>query len=202
MVVVAQQAFVGARVTDSVTSIDAGRAARLKAAGFDGVMQYLGDVTADALQAILGAGLGFMPCTYADRFDGPTTVAELQAIGYPKGGTVWLDVEGVALMAPADIIAKINAWGAAVAFAGYVAGMYVGAGCPLTSAELWALNVTRYWHSLSRVIDRLGVLAEPECGWCMLQLFDSQMRAGVWVDINAVQKDYRGRLPIWAIASP
>jgi hypothetical protein len=202
MNIVSATAKVGARGTDSVTLIQSATMAQnLKAAGVDFVLQYLGSVTAEHVGFILAAGMAFMPVTYADKFDGPTTVAELQALGMPKGITTWLDVEAVGTMDPTLLKSKINAWAKAVQAAGYVAGLYVGAGCPLTSIELYQLAVTRYWHSLSRTVDRNGADSCPACGWCMYQLFPSETVGGVWSDYDFVQQDWQGRLPTWAVAA-
>ncbi len=192
---------VGARLTDSVQIVDASHAFAIKSIGVDGVLQYLGTVTASIVGGIIAAGLGFMPVTYADKFDGPSTVAQCKAIGYLPGGTVWLDVEGVATMNPHALKSLINAWAIVVQAAGYVAGLYVGAGCPLTSLELYQLKVTRYWHSLSRILDRNGQIAEPGCGWCMYQLGPSRDWAGVWVDVNFAREDFRSRSATWMTQS-
>jgi hypothetical protein len=201
---IVEPARVGARGTDSVTLIDtATRAANLKASDVDFVLQYLGSVTSSVIDNILGQGMAFMPVTYADRFDGPTTVAELTSIGCPKGCSVFLDVESLApSMNTTALMLSIDDWATAVQAAGYLAMMYAGANALLTSQELWDRKVTGYWKSLSRVTDRNGLLAEPECGWMMHQLYPSVMRGGVWSDINFIQQDYRGRVPAWVRASP
>lgn len=193
---------VGARGTDSLTLIDtAERARALKEAGADFAMQYLGTVTSQAVDAILGAGLAFMPITRANRFDGAAAVAELAALNLPSACTVWLDVEDDASTAPATLRRQIDDWATAIIAAGFEAGIYVGAGCPLTSIELYALKVTRYWKSQSRVIDRHGQLAEPSCGWCMIQTFPSVTWADVLVDVDIIQQDYRHRLPSWTVTA-
>lgn len=203
MNIVSMPATVGARGTDSVTLISTpAQAQALKAAGTDFCLQYLGSVTASIVSTILAAGLAFMPVTYADKFDGPTTVNELKAIAYPSGGTVWLDVEAVATMDPTALKTAINNWASSVQAAGYVAGLYVGSQCPLTSLELYQLRVTRYWKSASMIIDRNGALAEPACGWVMFQLNPSITWGGVWVDLDFIQQDDQSRVPTWAVAQP
>lgn len=201
------QAFIGARGIDSEPYSHTGeqvKAKALKDSGIDFVVLYLGAVTPGIVANVVGAGLGFMPCTYADQFDGSTTVARLTALQLPKGCTVWLDVEGERIcppqIEPLLLQAKINAWASAVIDAGYIAGLYVGAPQPLTSAELYALKVTRYWKSASRILDRNGQLAEPACGWCMFQSYPSRDWAGVWSDVDFIHQDYRQRLPSWVVA--
>ena len=118
----------------------------------------------------------------------------------PQNVTVWLDLEGVPVTTmPPELAAKINAWAHAVQGAGFVAGLYVGAGCSLTSEELYALAVTRYWKGASRIVDRNGELAEPKCGWCMVQLQPCNTnRNGVLVDLDVAQEDYFGRSAFFA----
>ena len=62
-----------------------------------------------------------------------------------------------------ETILRVNAAASALQTASYEAGMYVGAGCPLTPSQLSGLAVTRYWHSCSRAL-------EPARGYCMRQL--------------------------------
>lgn len=191
---------VGARGTDSLTLIDtAAKAQALKASGIDFALQYLGTVNAAVVDIILDAGLAFMPVTRANHFDGPTAVAQLNALNLSPACTVWLDVEDDATVDPAILKQKINAWATAITAAGFQPGAYIGAACPLTSLELYQLKVTRYWKSQSRILDRNGQLAEPSCGWCMIQTFPSVMWAGINVDVDIMQEDYRNRLPSWVV---
>jgi hypothetical protein len=191
----AELAYVGARGTDCVTSLTPGTAVAFKTTGIDFSVRYLGTVTPGELQGILDAGLAFMPVTYADRFDGPTAVAECKALGLPLGITVWLDAEGLSKMPTADVIAKINAWATAVKAAGYEPGLYVGDSVPLTAQELYALGVVRYWRSMSMV-------PEPRCGFCMTQVQPTQnwRGVGVPVDLNMIGADYFMRRPTWTVA--
>ena len=193
-------ARVGARGVDTDTPIDAAHASALHAAGVDFVVSYLGLVTPTMLGAIVGAGLGFMPVTYADAFDGADTCAALGALAIPRGTTVWLDVEGIATLDPQLVKSRINAWAESVEHVGMVPGLYVGEGCPLTSLELYRLAVVRYWRAPSLLLDRNGQPAEPACGWCMHQLFPSLMVGGIWSDFDFIGEDDRGRLPAWVEA--
>src|SRR5262245_54219990 len=92
-------AFVGARGIDSLAFSQYGTASQaraLKASGIDFVVGYLGAVSSERLQAILAAGLAFMPVTFAGEYnDGAADeIVQLRALGIPKGATVWLDFEG------------------------------------------------------------------------------------------------------------
>jgi hypothetical protein len=95
------------------------------------------------------------------------------------------------------LMANINAWAGAVVAAGYQAGLYVGADSLMTSQELYQLHVTAYWKSQSRIVDRYGNLAEPSCGWCLLQTYPSISLASINVDVDIMQQDYQSRLPSW-----
>lgn len=154
---------------------------------------YIDHVTPQELADQTSVGIAFMPVTYALEFDASRAIARLQALGIPTGVTVWLDVEGMNLD-PMTTIVKIDAWANAIAAAGYEAGLYVGAGCPLTSTQLSWLAVTRYWHSCS-------IALEPGRGYCVIQLRPNDVTiAGRDVDINVIQPDYRGDLPTVAAA--
>jgi hypothetical protein len=202
-----ENAFVGARGTDSVQAIDAAHAQALKTWGMDFAIRYLGSVTSSEIDAILDAGLAFMPVTYGLKHGTPLhqalglmygdrSVKQAQALGIPKGTTVWLDLEDCTGTAK-EISSFVNSWSSVVSGAGFMPGLYVGAGAVLSSAELYALSVVRYWQSLSKEVDARGQIAEPGCGWCMIQLFPSVTVAGVFVDVDVVQQDYRNRTPAW-----
>ena len=155
---------------------------------------YIEKTTVAELSAQLAAGIAFLPVTYALDFDSTSQIARLKALGIPRGVTVFLDVEGVGL-SPATLIVKINAWAAAMVAAGYEAGLYVGAGIPLSDVQIYALAVTRYWHSVSRVPD-------PSVrGCCIRQLRpDDVSPTGADVDVDVTEPDYEGGLPTLAAA--
>jgi hypothetical protein len=190
-------AAVGSRGIDALTLVNTPAvAAGLKKSGVDFVGQYLGRVTPASVACLLEAGLAFTPITYADIFDPNDGLEVLKLLGAPSGCTVWLDVESVTTLTVAELQQKINAWASALAGAGYQPGVYVGCLSLLTSAELYALKVVRYWKSQSCVRARFNNLVEPTCGWCMYQLYPSVSWAGVWSDVNFVQQDHKGRLPV------
>ncbi len=207
---VAKDAFVGARGVDSVQAITTSALADgLRTSGIDFCVRYLGSLSASEADVILGAGLALMPVTFSRKpgwipsqqlgtLDGNNSVSQCVAAGIPKGCTVWLDLEGPGGHAQ-DIVDWVNAWASVVKQAGYDPGLYVGYAAQLTSHELYALLVDKYWHSISRVTDSAGQLAEPGCGWCMFQLQPSRMWAGVWSDVDFIQQDYLGRLPVWCV---
>lgn len=65
----------------------------------------------------------------------------------PQHVTVWCDLEGVAVGAPAEqVIAFCKNWYAAVRGAGYEPGLYVGYGSGLNASDLYyKLPFKRYW---------------------------------------------------------
>jgi len=194
---IAKLAYVGARGCDSVQFSQGGgvhEAQALADLGLDYFCGYLGSITPARLQAILAAGMAFMPVTYAEQFDGVRTVAQCEALGLPAGVTVWLDLEGSDLTDAYATAAKINLWARAVTAAGYQPGLYVGAPQPFTAAQLYALGVVRYWRSPAAI-------PEPQCGYCAIQLWPSVTWAGLLIDIDVVQQDRQGRLPTWAVAA-
>ena len=208
-----EQAFVGARGIDSVAFSQAGvavQAKALKETGIDFVVGYLGAMTKSRLAIVLAAGLAFMPVTFAGEYeDGAADeITQLKALEIPAGCTVWLDLEGLKAFhtQPQLLASKINAWADKIAENGWMPGLYVGSPQPFTSAELYALHVVRYWWGLGSCRDRHGALAEPSCGWCMIQQYHGEKlgmmwkNTGVFVDTNGVNKDYRKRVPSWVIA--
>lgn len=185
---IAVQAPFPALGVDCVTTLSADHASALRAAGLRFACRYLGSLSAPELSDILAAGMMACPVTYADRFDGAASVADLEELHVPTGVTVWLDVEGVSNVAPNELIEQINAWANVIAGAGYQPGLYVGANGVLSAAELYSLQVVRYWRSMSLV-------PEPACGYCLTQLQPTIVLAGVSVDVDVIGHDYRGRLP-------
>ena len=208
-----ETAFVGARAVDSLPFSMGGTTAQalaLKASGVDCMIGYLGSMNAARLKAVLDAGLAFMPVTVAGEYNdgGADEVAQLQALGIPAGATVWLDLEGLKAWktSPPELIAKINAWADAILAGGWMPGLYVGAPQPLTSRELYALRVQRYWWGLGKPVDRMLALVYPDCGWCLIQQWHGQKNGllwkntGVMVDTNGIQMDHKNRLPVWVVA--
>lgn len=206
-------AQVGARGVDSLPFSQAGtrqQAIALADNGIDFFVGYLGAMSPERLAHVLLAGLGFMPVTFAgEYFDGAADeLAQLQALGIPPGCTVWLDLEGDKSFKwpAADLIRLINEWATKLAAAGYQPGLYIGSPQPLTGDELSALKVVRYWKAPSRIGDRTGKIWDGPSGigHCMFQMWPQMMwrSTGVFVDVNIIGQDYRGRVPSWVVPSP
>lgn len=191
---------------DCITTLDAVRCKGLVGAGMRFACRYLGSLTVAERDVILASGMGISPVTYgrtswdglssgAGIVDGGVDLAHLTDAGIPSGATVWIDLEGVpSSTSAADVEAWVDARSYRLKKAGYDVGLYIGAAPGLSGDQAYSLpNVDRYWRSLSRV-------PEPTCGFSLLQLFPTTMIAGTSVDVDCVQQDWHGRLPImvWA----
>lgn len=194
---------------DTAARLDAKHCALLKSDGVTFVVRYLSlhapsvlDLTKGERDAILNAGLGLMVVQHV-RFEGWSPTAELGAedaaaaihhareLELPNGSVLWCDLEGMnAASTNEDAIAYENAWSRAVLLAHYDPGVYIGAGVPLTSLELFKRFVARrYWRSQSNVPD------VASRGYQMVQLFPSITMAGIPVDVNFAQSDHKGSRP-------
>ena len=185
---------------DTTQRLDAAAYARLYARGFRFRMGYLDAMTPAELEACLASGTAFVPLTYADEFDGDHTLARAAALSLPRGTTIYLDVEALSLSSD-DAIARINAWAAKVVGAGFVAGLYVGAGVPLTAYELTSLSqITRYMEGCSRLLGRDGLPQVPKRGYGIKQgrPFNTVVE-GVLVDVDFLCEDYDDDLPTWVV---
>lgn len=199
----AQPAHVGARGFDCVTVLSptSARALRMHPdLPMAFACRYLGSLTALELSDTLSAGLGVMPVTYGNTpmtaEQGAIDVQQLRALGFPPGITCWVDLEGVT-RDKGSLIDGINRRTYAIEDAGFHAGLYVGAGQPLSAVELYGLPfVTGYWRGLSR-----DIVTPAERAFQMMQCYPTVVVAGVSVDINFVTQDYKGGLPVWAAAS-
>lgn len=206
---IVETAFLGALGCDCDSKIGLLAAQRLAGIGMKFIVRYVsldttegpGDLDKNEVHDILSGGLalmtvqhvrypGWVPSAQMGSDDGGHAARHTVGAGIPAGVTVWCDLEGIKGTAQ-ETIDYVKGWHQSVRSAGYGTGIYVGGGCPLTSAELYSLPVDRYWRSFSAVpnVDRRG--------YCMLQLYPSTMVGGVPVDLNVVQKDYLGGLPRW-----
>jgi hypothetical protein len=115
--------------------------------------------------------------------------------GVPQGYTLATDMEGPQPNAHEGWIALADAAADVVQAAHSISAAYAGFGVGLTSAEWYELKSTRYYKSGSRVVDRFGLIAEPECGWAMVQgqPFNVRHPSGVVLDLVALWEDYEGR---------
>lgn len=201
-------AWVGARGFDTVATISAEEAAKMKAAGLDFAVRYLPSLTAAEAKGITDAGLALMGVTYGRAVgsvpapgDGTakaySSVQEAKLIGLPNSSVIWLDLEGAGGTSD-QTVAFCKEFYDECTHWGCEPGIYVGAQPNMTSAQLYSLPFRHYWKGQSQLYNA-GVLVEPNCGWQMVQLFPSIKVADTLVDVNFIQQDYKGRLPIWGV---
>ncbi len=208
----------GATGFDTDTALSASAAQAFVQNGFTFVIRYLslgasedeGDLSTAEAQNILNSGLALMAVQHVDYPGwtpsetlggqyGANAAANAQEVGLPGGMNIWLDLEGVADgVSSSDVIAYCNAWFAAVAGAGYLPGLYVGADAILNSRELYYdLNVEYYWQSGSEVppVDVRG--------YCMAQtISDAYEIDGCAYDRDVIQADSMESTPVWLIVGP
>ena len=206
-----QPAAPNLRGFDTNTVINAQQAAAFKTAGYSFCIRYLArnngqgsnDLSFNEASIILNAGLalsavqhvlnpGWSPTATLGTTYGTNAATNAASIGLPKGMNLWCDLEGVATGTPAQqVIDYCTAWYNAVAAAGYVPGIYVGANCILTGTQLYEnLPFQHYWKSLSNVPEI------PNRGYQMIQTLGSPV-SGVSIDNDTTQNDQKGGTVIW-----
>ena len=195
---------------DCDTAITAEIAEQFYAQGYKFCFRYLSldvepsqDLSPGEATDILNSGLALMPVQHVRKLgwsptqslgqqDGQDAVANAQDVGFPAGVNVWCDLEGASDTAqPQDVIDYSQAWYDAVNVAGYVPGLYVGAGAILTGQQLYDLPFEHYWRSQSRVPDI------PNRGYQVVQLMPPIQINGISVDIDIVQNDKKGGQAQW-----
>lgn len=210
---VVRDARPGAKACDMFSHITPSQAKALRADGFELVFLYAELVTAADLDAAAQAGLavGFVmeglgvttqPSAALGTRMAQTAIARLRGLAIPSGVTLFSDLEGEGRPTGAWID-YANAAADTTEGLGDIAGAYVGAGLGLTSQELYALRVHRYWKSGSQVLDRNGQHAEPSCGWCVVQgtpLDYAHAQSGLKIDLDVVWEDYAKRSITVAVA--
>lgn len=176
--------------------------------GFQWVGRYLEVLTVAERDLIFGAGLAIAPLTEATVKEvltrttgtarGVQTRDRASSLGMPAGVSIAIDFESP--MAGGDVAAHVDAMAVEIRGGSYGAALYIGSPQPLTSAALFSLLPAPYWRGAGRIVDAAGELAEPECGWAAIQLspLERAELAGVKVDVDVTQTDYRGRtLTMW-----
>jgi hypothetical protein len=208
----------GALLIDTDTRLTPELIAAIRAARPDigGVIRYVslvhpgvaGDIDAAEALAIATAGWGlmlvqhcpysFLPSISLGEAYGTAAANNALAAGYPRRASLWVDWENYAAAGAAGI-AYLNEWSGIVGALGFLDGVYPAFGqggvTPLASDELyWGLGTTRYWQPASADAPVPAVR-----GPCMRQQLPT-MIAGVAVDLDIVEADARGGLPVWAVA--
>jgi hypothetical protein len=196
---------------DTAEVVTAANAADFFSQGFRFCARYVSrvaqqgpsDLTASEALGILGAGLALLPVQHV-RPEGWAPTPDLGAsdgvhaayhaftLGFPAGVNVWCDLEGVISgTAPQPVIDYCNSWYSAVAAAGYLPGLYVGANAILSGQELYqSLRFSHYWKSLSTV---------PDVAVRSYQMIQSNEHTlnGIDIDENRTQNDLRGGTVVW-----
>ena len=200
----------GAKGVNTVATFGSATAAKFKSAGYSFVVRYLGALTAREASVIIGQGLGLLAVGYSRRpgwiptgpegkADGILKIDQAENAGLIPGMTIFCDLEGPGGEGLRErCIDYVNEWAAPIQAAGFVAGLYVGYGVPLTPDELYhELAVTAYWHSCSQV------QAVAHRGYQMTQLYPpNRTVCGTKVDIDFIQADAKGDTPMWMIDAP
>lgn len=205
-----EAAAAGLKGFDTDVPVTSATAAAFFADGYRFCIRYVtrspaqgsADLTAAEAADILGAGLalfvvqhprfaGWAATQKIGAADGVYAAYHAHTIGFPAGVNVWCDLEGVSSQsAAADVIAYCNAWYDAVAKAGFVPGIYVGANAILDGTALHNLKFMHYWKSLSTVP------AIPVRGYQMVQSNEHDAH-GISIDDNVTQNDLLGDSVLW-----
>jgi hypothetical protein len=202
-----QHAVPGLKGFDTNTVLTAASAGEFAASGYAFCFRYLsrgagqqpGDLSYNEAKTIMDAGLalgavqhvsmpGWVPSATLGKEYGTNAANNAASIGLPKGLNLWMDLEGIASGTSAQtVIDYANAWYDAVAAAGYVPGIYVGANCILTGDQLYNdLKYQHYWKSLSRVPEI------PNRGYQLIQSYTPDAVCGVSIDTDTTQNDEQG----------
>ena len=195
---------------DCDTPLSVGLARQFFTLGYKFCLRYLSrgqvssqDLTEREATDILNSGLALMPVQHARRQgwspnralgqrDGQEASANAETVGFPDGVSLWCDLKGVSSSAQEkDVIDYCEAWHEAVSAAGYIPGLYVGAGALLTGQQLYDLPFQHYWRSQSQVPD------VPNRGYQVIQLGPPLQLNGVWIDLDVALNDNRGGAAQW-----
>jgi hypothetical protein len=188
-----------------------GEALAFKNAGYDFCIRYLpraadliaGNLTNIELEKVLlEEGLcvmavqhcpepGWSPSDPLGSKYGNFAAQYAESIGYPKGASIYLDLETPSSAATAqDCIDYVHSWVAAVESVGYLAALYIGYGVPLTPKQLYDLPVKSYWSAYN--YDD-GVATR---GFQIVQHIQKTLNE-ITFDPNTIKVDDLGDLPIW-----
>jgi hypothetical protein len=165
-----------------------------------------GNLTSEEIADILGSGLAlatvqhvspdnWMPNAELGKSYGEYAAEYAEQIGYPKGATIFLDLEMVSPSATVqDIEDYCHLWFGHVGSCGYVPGLYVGWQTGLSSQQLYDLPYKNYWKGYNADIP-VAVR-----GYQLLQAPQKSLN-GIIFDPNEVQKDELGDLPMFVFSS-
>lgn len=207
-----QAAPPGLKGFDSAGIVSSSTAQAFASSGYSFCVRYLsrgtqqasGDLSAAEATTILNAGLalmavqhvrtpGWVPSASMGAQDGTNGANNAKSIGLPAGINIWCDLEGVATGTPAQaVIDYCQAWYNAVKIAGYVPGLYVGAGAVLTGDQLYyKLSFQHYWKSMS------NVPMVTKRGYQLIQSAQTTGPNNFPIDPDTTQTDNLGGTVIW-----
>lgn len=209
MPIVARRALPGEYV-DASTPMTPPVLAAVKASGKLGIIRYVplpgvvsrADISAGELAAIAADGMaswlvqhvrfaGWDPGAHNGANDAQAAVQAAQLAGYPKGGHIFVDLEGMAGTTSAAITFA-TAWQAVIIAAGYAAGCYVGYQVPMTAAQLYLLHgFNQYWKGWGGTV--------PTVRGCSVVQGPEVMIGGATFDLDRVGADLLGDLPMVAV---
>ena len=195
---------------DCDTSLSADIARQFFVQGYKFCLRYLStgqvssqDLTEQEATDILNSGLALMPVQHATKQGwspskalgqqhGQDASANADNAGFPVSVNLWCDLEGVNSSAQAqDVIDYCEAWYQAVSAAGFIPGLYVGAGTLLNGRQLYDLPFQHYWRSQSQVPDI------PHRGYQVIQLGPPIQINGILIDLDVVLVDSQGGAAQW-----
>jgi hypothetical protein len=203
---VARVASLYSRGFDCLEPVSSQTIRRAVASGFGGfVVRYLETLTIPERDDLFAAGVPILLATEArvgeplsaatGHESGAISVQRAQALRAPSSVHVMIDLERPA--AGSNVPAHVNTFSAELSAASFGPLLYVGQPQPCTSSELFHMAPSRYWKAAGRIVDDRGELAEPSCGWCIVQCSPlEQDLFGQVVDVDFIQADNEGRLPI------
>jgi hypothetical protein len=209
---VVRSATPGAKGFDASVNLSAASTSAL-AGQFSFCLRYVpfhgwtdGDLTFSEATAILQSGLALMPIypypgddwqpdAASGSLHGSRAVAGAQALGFPAGVNLWMDLEGIASAWPSQsVIDHCNVWFDVVEASGYVPGVYVGMPCGLTGDQLFsALKFHHYWRSQSASTPDV-----PTRGYQMVQSLPATVD-GIELDPDVTQRDLLGGNAQWLV---
>lgn len=210
-----QAAVSGLNGFDCDAVLSSTQASDLKKLGYDFCIRYLslstpqqpGDLTTAEANDILNSGLalmavqhvqdpGWLPGESVGTELGTVAALNAQSVGLPAGMNIWCDLEGLTAGTSTQLVIDYcNAWYTAVQAAGYVPGIYVGAGCILDGEQLYDLAFQHYWKSMSDVPDI------PYRGYQMVQKDTITVLDDLQIDPDTTQTDEEGGTVLWLVQS-
>jgi hypothetical protein len=141
---------------------------------------------------------GWKPSGALGRQYGIVAANEAHDVGYPMGGTVWCDLEGVARGVPAsEVVEFCNNWFREVALLGYTPGLYVGYGAGLSASDLYRkLRFEHYWGAYNLDADAEPIVRGLQMHQLVARAADRVPGCPFEIDVDVIAIDARGGTPL------